>query len=208
MEGVFGDGGASTLCRPSSRRRRHERGVPRFRHFPQDRLQDLQPVQGSGARCAHRSLAPAGALCQPAAGPGGAADRRFQARQAALGRARCRTDTAAVDRRAAPGSPPGAVGPTAVSITVEQSQLLKLGLQVVTRSEFLGGPERRQFLTLLPQVTGQGAVHCGELRQAAQPAAPKDPTVRRAPRAASGVAVDALLLARERKLTCQFSPDY
>ena len=42
--------GASTLCRPSSRRRRHERGVPRFRHFPQDRRQDLQPLQGSGAR--------------------------------------------------------------------------------------------------------------------------------------------------------------
>ena len=28
-------------------------------------------------------------------------------------------------------------------ITVEQSQPLKLGLQVVTRSEFLGGRERR-----------------------------------------------------------------
>ena len=73
MEGVFGDAGASALCRQSSGRRRHERCLPRVRHFPQDRLQNLQPLQGSGARCAHRSLAPAGALCQPAAGPDGAA---------------------------------------------------------------------------------------------------------------------------------------
>src|SRR5579884_1947938 len=48
VEGVFGDGGVSTLCRPSSRWRRHERGVPRLRHFPQDRLKDLQALQGGG----------------------------------------------------------------------------------------------------------------------------------------------------------------
>ena len=42
-----------------------------------------------------------------------------------------------------PALPPGAVRPTAVLITVEQSQPLKLGLQVVTKSEFLGGRERR-----------------------------------------------------------------
>ena len=39
--------------------------------------------------------------------------------------------------------PPGAVRPTAVLITVEQSQPFKLGLQVVTRSEFFGRRERR-----------------------------------------------------------------
>src|ERR1700738_3321194 len=41
-----------------------------------------------------------------------------------------------------PAFPPGAVRPTAVRITWERSQPLKLGLQVVTRSEFLGGRER------------------------------------------------------------------
>jgi len=90
VEAVFGNGGASTLCRPSSGVRGHERGVPRVRHFPQDRLQDLQSLQGPGARCAVRSLAPPGALCQPAARPDRAADRRSQARQAALGRAQIR----------------------------------------------------------------------------------------------------------------------
>ena len=53
------DGEAMTRC------------LPGVRHLAQDRLQDLQPLQGAWARGAERPLAAAGALRQPAA----AADR-------------------------------------------------------------------------------------------------------------------------------------
>src|ERR1051326_2749824 len=85
LEGVFGGGRASEVCRPNSRWRTDERCVPVFRDIPKDRLQNLQSVQGERAGGLERSLPAAGALCQPAAGADREPDRAVEAGEAALG---------------------------------------------------------------------------------------------------------------------------
>ena len=85
MDSEFGDGGTPALCRPPAGRRKHDGDVPGVRHIPQDRLQDFRPLQGARACRPERSLAPAGALRQPAARAGRDPDRPPQGREAALG---------------------------------------------------------------------------------------------------------------------------
>src|SRR5215472_1219462 len=102
VEGVFGHGRAPTVCRTASRWGGDVAGLPRVRHLAQDRLQDLQPLQGARARGADRPLPPAGALRQPAADADRAADRKSQARQAALGGTQ---DPRAAGPAAGPGFP-------------------------------------------------------------------------------------------------------
>ena len=81
------DGRTSPFRRPAPGWRVDDRCVPGVRDLPEDRLQAAGALPGGGTGGAGRPLAAAGALCQPAPGPGGEPDRRLQAREAALGRA-------------------------------------------------------------------------------------------------------------------------
>ncbi len=82
-----------------------DRCLPGVWRLPQDRLQDLHPLQGSRCRGVVRSFAPSRALCQPTAKPDREFDRHFQTREAPLG---CSQDSGAAGsrigrRRAHPG---------------------------------------------------------------------------------------------------------
>ena len=83
-------------------RRGDERGVPRRRHFAQDRLQDLRSIQGAGAGSPDGPFAAAGALRQPTADPDRDDDRHLQAGEAALGGPQ---DPRAAGEAARPGLP-------------------------------------------------------------------------------------------------------
>src|SRR5436309_14752443 len=50
VESEFGNGRAPLLCRPAAGRRGHDGHVPGVRDIPQDRLQDIRPLQGARAR--------------------------------------------------------------------------------------------------------------------------------------------------------------
>src|SRR5215472_4792616 len=67
VESEFGDGGAPALCRPPVGRGGDDGRVPRVRHIPEDRLQNLRSVQGARAGRPQRPLTPTSALRQPAA---------------------------------------------------------------------------------------------------------------------------------------------
>src|SRR3954462_5331485 len=87
VEGVFGDGRAPAVCGEAARRRINDGRVPGIRDLAEDRVQDLQPVQGEPIRGAERPLAATGPLRQPAGAPAREPYRPLQARDAALGRA-------------------------------------------------------------------------------------------------------------------------
>ena len=64
MEGVFGDGRAPAVRGQAAGWRRDERGLPGFRHLPQDRLQNLFPLPRARRGGVDRSLTTSGAVCQ------------------------------------------------------------------------------------------------------------------------------------------------